>query len=207
MQQNSQAPLQFKGSPLAQRLLRWAGWQIHFDGLPSLQGVLIGYPHTSNWDFILMVMVKWAIGLQVQFLAKDSLFRFPIFSSWLRRIGGVATDRAAPHGLVGQMVALMQTHRAQERFFWLGMAPEGTRRLTSGWKSGFYRVALQAKVPICMARIDWGHKTVDLRQTMMPSGDMAQDYASMAHAFDGVVGFHPQQASPICPLAVDQIHH
>ena len=194
-------PATFKGSALAQRLLQWAGWQVHFNGLPAMQGVLVGYPHTSNWDFILMMLVKWSTGLQVKFLAKDSLFRYPIFSQWLRSLGAVATDRSAHNGVVGQLVALIREHQAQNRFFWLGVAPEGTRKWTEGWRSGFYQVAFQAGVPLCLIRIDWGRKTVDLCQTLILSGNQDQDYQTMAQAFEGVRGFHPHQASPIRPLA------
>lgn len=200
MQAPTALPVQFQGSALAKRVLRWAGWHIHFDGLPARQGVIVGYPHTSNWDFILMVWVKWSIGLQIQFLAKDSLFRYPIFSRWLRSLGGVAIDRSAPNGVVGQLVQLFQTHRANQDYFWIGVAPEGTRRLTPGWKSGFYQVALQAQVPLCLMRIDWGRKTVDFRQMLSLSGDLEADYAQMAQAFAGVQGFHPHQAAPIRPL-------
>ena len=197
-------PLQFQGSAFAQRLLRWAGWQIHFDGFPAMQGVLVGYPHTSNWDFILMVMVKWATGLQVQFLAKDSLFRFPVFSPWLRRLGGLAVDRSAPNGVVGQLVDLIREQQRQQNFFWIGVAPEGTRRLTEGWKSGFYQVALQTGVPLSLLRIDWGAKTVDMSQSLTLTGQLDLDYARMAQAFAGVQGFHPHQAAPIRPLESKQ---
>jgi 1-acyl-sn-glycerol-3-phosphate acyltransferase len=200
MQPSSGHPLQFQGSVLAQRLLRWAGWQVRFEGFPGLQGVVVGYPHTSNWDFILMVIVKWATGLQVSFLAKDSLFRFPVFSAWLRWLGGVAIDRTAPNGVVGQLVALMREHQAQQLPLWLGVAPEGTRRLTPGWKSGFYQLALQTGVPLCLLRIDWGAKTVDLSQTLMLTGKLEHDYQRLAQGFAGVQGFHPQQAAPIRPL-------
>ena len=100
-------PVQFKGSAIASKLLHLFGWQYVFSGLPSQQGVIIGYPHTSNWDFIVMVMVKWATGLQVQFLAKKSLFHFPLFGSWLRKLGGIPIDRSAQHGVVGNMLSLL----------------------------------------------------------------------------------------------------
>ena len=193
-------PLQFQGSAFAKRLMRWAGWRIHFDGFPAMQGVVVGYPHTSNWDFILMVMVKWATGLQVKFLAKESLFRYPVFSAWLRSLGGVAVDRSSSHGVVGQLVEIMREQKAQQNFFWLGVAPEGTRRLTDGWKSGFYQLAVQTGVPLCLLRIDWGKKTVDLSQSLSLSGQLEHDYALLAQAFEGVQGFYPHQASPIRPL-------
>ena len=197
-------PLQFQGSAFAKRLMRWAGWQIHFDGFPASQGVLVGYPHTSNWDFILMVMVKWATGIHIQFLAKDSLFRFPIFSTWLRRLGGLAVDRSASNGVVAQLVDMMREQKAKQNFFWLGISPEGTRRLTQGWKSGFYQVAWQANVPLCLVRIDWGHKTVDLTHSLSLTGQMEQDYVRMAQIYEGVLGFYPNQAAPIRPLESKQ---
>ena len=81
--------MQLHGSSVARALLRLAGWRLRFDGLPGKQGVLIVYPHTSNWDFPLGLLVKWAVGIQITFWGKDSLFRVPVFGAWLRWLGGV----------------------------------------------------------------------------------------------------------------------
>ena len=193
-------PVQFQGSRLARKLLQWAGWTVHFEGFPTLQGVIVGYPHTSNWDFVLMVLVKWATGLQVKFLAKDSLFRYPLFSRWLRHLGGVPIDRSAAHGVVAELVRMMREEQAQQRYFWLALSPEGTRKRTEGWKSGFYQVAVQTGVPVCLLRIDYGQQRVDFRQIVQLSGDLANDYARIAAAYEGVQGFHVAQAAPIRPL-------
>jgi len=193
-------PVQFQGSRLARKLLQWAGWKVQFEGFPTLQGVIVGYPHTSNWDFVLMVLVKWATGLQVKFLAKDSLFRYPLFSRWLRHLGGVPIDRSASHGVVAELVRMMREEQAQQHFFWLALSPEGTRKRTEGWKSGFYQVAVQTGVPVCLLRIDYGQRRVDFRQIVQLSGDLANDYARIAAAYEGVQGFHVAQAAPIRPL-------
>jgi 1-acyl-sn-glycerol-3-phosphate acyltransferase len=193
-------PVQFQGSRLAHKLLQWAGWTVQFEGFPTLQGVIVGYPHTSNWDFVLMVLVKWATGLQVKFLAKDSLFRYPLFSRWLRHLGGVPIDRSAAHGVVAELVHMMREEQAQQRYFWLALSPEGTRKRTEGWKSGFYQVAVQTGVPVCLLRIDYGQRRVDFRQIVQLSGDLANDYARIAAAYEGVQGFHVAQAAPIRPL-------
>lgn len=196
----SPLPIQFKGSHLARILLRLGGWRFTFEGLPSLQGVIIGYPHTSNWDFVVMILVKWGIGLPIQFLAKDSLFRVLFLGRWLAWLGGVAIDRSSPKGLVAHLVAMFKQHQQNNRYLWLALSPEGTRRRTDGWRSGFYQVALLAGVPLCLVRIDYGQKTVHFSNFMQLSGDESADYAQIAHIYEGVKGFHPTQAAPIRPF-------
>ena len=136
---------------LARGLLRLAGWRLLYEGLPAKQGVIMVYPHTSNWDFVVGVLAKWACGLQLRFWGKDSLFKLPLFGSWLRWLGGVAIDRSSAKGTVGDTVAQMLAARSADRMFWLALAPEGTRSLTSGWRSGSYQLALQADVPVGLA--------------------------------------------------------
>lgn len=120
-------PVQLQGNALARGLLRLLGWQLLWNGLPARQGVLVVYPHTSNWDFPLGLLAKWAFGVQVTFWGKDSLFRVPGFSHWMRWLGGVPVDRRSPGGIVGDMVARMRAARAADRMLWLALAPEGTR--------------------------------------------------------------------------------
>jgi 1-acyl-sn-glycerol-3-phosphate acyltransferase len=193
-------PVQFKGSAFARRALRLFGWQYVFSGLPSQQGVIIGYPHTSNWDFIVMVLVKWATGLQIQFLAKQSLFNYPIFSPWLRQLGGIPIDRSSQHGVVGDMLALFAKAKEEGTYLWLALSPEGTRKFTHGWRSGFYQLALQAEVPLCTVRIDYGNKMVDFSTCMRLTGYETADYKALAKAFEGAKGFHAHQAAPIQPI-------
>jgi len=197
---NDTFPFQFKGSALARRVLGLFGWRYTFLGLPAAQGLIIGYPHTSNWDFIVMVMVKWATGLQIQFLAKKSLFRYPVFSLWLRHLGGVAIDRSAKQGVVGEMLKIFAKAKKEETYLWLALSPEGTRKRTEGWRSGFYQLALHAEIPLCAVRIDYGKKHVDFSQCMYLTGNESQDYAQLALAFEGTQGFHPHYASPIQPI-------
>ena len=192
------SPLQ--GRAWARWVLQRLGWRVRFDGFPAPQGVIVGYPHTSNWDFVLMVLVKWATGLQVQFLAKHSLFAIPVFSRWLRSLGGVPVDRTAARGVVAGLVAHIAQQREQGLGCWIGISPEGTRRLTAGWKSGFYQLARQAGLPVGLLRIDYGRREVALDTFIELSGEPLEDYARMAQAYEGVQGFHPQQASPIRPL-------
>jgi 1-acyl-sn-glycerol-3-phosphate acyltransferase len=181
-------------------LVKLMGWKIEFDGLPAKQGVLIGYPHTSNLDFITMMPVKWAVGLPVQFFAKASLFRIPLFGRWIRFIGAVPIDRSSPKGVVGEMVEALKQHKQNDTLLWIGLSPEGTRKLTEGWRSGFYQLALGADVPLCMLRIDYGNKVAKINDFMRLSGDVSADYAHLAQVYEGVVGFNAHQAAPIRPL-------
>lgn len=186
--------------PWAHRVLAGLGWRVVFDGLPSRQGVFIVYPHTSNWDFPYSVLAKWAIGLDVKFWAKDSLFRVPLFGTWLRWLGGVSLSRKGSQGAVREMLGHFEQARREDRFFWLALSPEGTRGRTEGWRSGFYQVARGADVPLALVRLDYAGKTVDVSQFVRLSGDVAADYEHMSAALSSSKGRHADQASPIRPI-------
>jgi 1-acyl-sn-glycerol-3-phosphate acyltransferase len=187
----------FPQSRLARALLGLFGWKLHFSGLPTWQGVIAVYPHTSNWDFPLAVLAKWALGLQVRYWAKDSLFRVPVLGPFMRWIGGIPVDRSAAHGVVGQTVQEMRDALRTGRLCWLVVAPEGTRKAVPGWKSGFYRVAVGANVPIGIAAFDYGKREIRLHDFFLPSGDESQDMQLMATLLEGVRGCRPEQAAPI----------
>lgn len=190
-------PVQFRGSGLARWLLRLLGWRMDFQGLPAQQGVIVVYPHTSNWDFPTAVLLKWALGIRVQFWAKETLFRIPLFGRWLRWIGGVPVMRAAPQGVVGQMTALMKQNKSQGKYFWLALSPEGTRRRTGGWRSGFYRLALEADVPVGLAGLDYSRKRLVFRDFVRLSGDEERDLARMAEALKDARGLRASAAAPV----------
>jgi 1-acyl-sn-glycerol-3-phosphate acyltransferase len=131
--------------------------------------MIIAYPHTSNWDFVVGMLAMWSMGIDIRFWAKESLFsgaaRFtlgPLIKAW----GGVPVDRFAQRGMIDDTIGQMQ----RSRRFWLALSLEGTRRRTEYWKTGFYRVALAAKVPLGLAYFDFGRKTVGLTEFIMLSG-------------------------------------
>jgi len=190
-------PIQLRGSTLARRLLGIAGWQVVFDGLPAKQGVLIVYPHTSNWDFVVGVLAKWAIGIPLAFWGKDSLFSVPLFGRWLRWIGGVPVDRTSPRGAVGEMVIRLYEARREDRFLWLALSPEGTRSYRDGWRSGFYQVALQAEVPLALAFFDYTERRVGVDSFIRLSGDAARDMAAIDARLGQRRGRKPQLAAPV----------
>lgn len=190
-------PVQPQGSRLARGLLALAGWRLDFPGLPGQQGVILVYPHTSNWDFVLGLLGKAALGVRLRFWAKDSLFRVPVFGPWIRSLGGVAVNRSSRNGLVGDTAAQMQEAARAGQMFWLAAAPEGTRSLAQGWRSGAYQVALQAGAPVGLATFDFATRTIALNRFVRLSGDVEADLALMAEHFAPYRGKRHHLASPI----------
>jgi 1-acyl-sn-glycerol-3-phosphate acyltransferase len=190
-------PVQFKGNAFARWILWCFGWRVNFAGLPGLQGVVVVYPHTSNWDFFMLIWAKWAIGIPLKFWGKDSLFRIPLFGPWLKWLGGIPVDRTSPRGIVGQVVDQFAMAREKNQYFWLALAPEGTRKLIPGWRSGFYQTSLQAAVPLGLALIDYRLREVRLLDFITLTGDEDKDMQRIAAAYAGVVGCIPGNAAPI----------
>ncbi|MFM8768234.1 MAG: 1-acyl-sn-glycerol-3-phosphate acyltransferase [Rubrivivax sp.] len=190
-------PVQLQGNGFALWMLQRAGWQLDFDGLPARQGVIAVYPHTSNWDFIVGIFAKWSMGLSVTIWGKDSLFRIPLFGPWLRWMGGVPVNRSAPGGIVADMVRQMRQARDRDDFMWLAVAPEGTRSLGPGWRSGFYRVALEAGVPLALAYLDFGRRRVGVHSCIQLCGDADRDMAEIERRLGPARGCRPEQAAPI----------
>ncbi len=192
--------VQFQGRAWARWLLRWLGWRVHFDGLPTSQGVLIVYPHTSNWDFVYGMLAKAAIGAPIHFWGKHSLFRIPVLGACIKAWGGVPLDRRVPQGVVQDMVQRLQDARTAGRLFWLGLSPEGTRAYQPGWRSGFYRLALGAGVPLGVGTIDYAQREIRVQHFIDLSGEMARDYARIRAIVGHAVGHNPHQAAPIQPM-------
>lgn len=192
--------VRFRGSRLSAAVLRLGGWRVLQDGFPARQGVAVVYPHTSNWDFIVMLLAKWTVGIQVRFWAKDTLFAVPVFGRWLRWLGGMPIDRQSPRGSVGAMVDRLRAARDQDEFLWLGLSPEGTRRHTPGWRSGFYQVATGADLPVALVALDYSRREVRMTDFVRLNGDAADDYAHIAAVYAGATGFNAEQASPVQPL-------
>lgn len=188
---------QFQGSSLAKASLKLIGWQVHFKGFPTLQGIAVVYPHTSNWDAPIMFLAKWAVGVQVMFWGKDTLFRIPLVGAWLRWLGGVPVKRTSPEGIVGQAVAIIAAHKADNSYFWLGLAPEGTRKFIPGWRSGFYQTAVRTGLPLCLIKLDYSIREISIVDFMQPCGQEARDMARIAALYQGVQGKTPANAAPV----------
>ncbi|GAA4017585.1 lysophospholipid acyltransferase family protein [Deinococcus rubellus] len=180
-------------SKLAASLLRLGGWTALLPPVPGSKLIGIAYPHTSNWDLLPALLWAWATGTPLKFVAKHSLFRFPL-GPLLRAWGGVSVDRRKAGGnFVDAVAALI----AEQPEIVLGLAPEGTRERAEVWKSGFYHMAQAADVPIALIAFDWKRKRVGVLAYLTPSGDIEADYEKIRAAYAGVVGRHLQKATPI----------
>lgn len=190
-------PIQFKQNAVALKILKIFGWTCHFDGLPSKQGVIIFYPHTSNWDFVIGILGRWAMGVQLRFLAKHTLFNIPIFGVWLKHIGGLPIVRTSPQGYVKDLVDNMKESQLQGELNWIAITPEGTRKKTPGWRSGFYRLAIEAQLPIGLAYLDFKKKEIGLTEFLTPSADEEKDLASIRTFYANKHALYPDSAAPI----------
>jgi 1-acyl-sn-glycerol-3-phosphate acyltransferase len=183
-------------SPLSQRLahiiLRLIGWRTHVLNPRLTRYVLIGAPHTSNWDFGLMLLLMAAEQLPIRFMGKDSLFRGPL-GPVMRSLGGIPVNRRERTNLVDQIVAKFDEYDD----LIIGLAPEGTRSKTSHWKTGFYYIALKAKVPIAMAYLDYENKIIGVGSSFMPSGDLKADFEIIREFYTGVIGKNPHRQGKI----------
>lgn len=163
-------------SPLLKRfsilVLRLAGWTL-VGQMPTNtpKSVAIAAPHTSNWDLPYTLMVAFALDLNIHWMGKIQIFRFP-FQGLMQWLGGIAVDRSQSTNMVS---ASAQTLRDAEGELHLVVPPEGTRAQSRQWKTGFYYIALEAQVPIVLGFLDFGSKTSGLGPALLPTGDLEAD--------------------------------
>lgn len=180
---------------LARLILKALGWRLVEPAGRPARMLIVAYPHTSNWDALYALLTGLGLGLRANWAAKDSLFRWPL-GGILKRLGGIPVNRRQRTGFVEQMVERF----AREAQCVLIMAPEGTRRRTEGWKSGFYRIALSAQVPVALGFVDYARREAGVIAYVMPSGDRQADIAVIARHYAGRSGKHPELAAPVCWL-------
>ena len=176
----------------ARFILKLTGWKLIDIPQRPDRAVVIAYPHTSNWDFPMTLLALAALPYGAQWVGKDTMFR-GIWGPILRTLGGVAVNRRERTGFVEQVA---EEFRRRESFH-LIIATEGTRSGQAGWKSGFYRIARAADVPVIMAVVDYGKREVGLLATISLTGDENTDMARIAACYEGRKGYHHENASPI----------
>jgi 1-acyl-sn-glycerol-3-phosphate acyltransferase len=163
------------------------GWRIEgaFPNLPKL--VIIVAPHTSNWDFVVGVAAKLALGLRVLFFGKDTLFRFPL-GPLMRRLGGMPVDRSKASDVVSEIV---DQFVRRDRLI-VALAPEGTRKRVERWRTGFYHIAHGAKVPVLPVALDWSSRRIRIGAPFVTTGDVDADLQDLQQRFAGVNGRRPK---------------
>jgi len=170
--------------------LSLAGWRIEGE-LPAdaRKCVLIAAPHTSNWDLPFTLMTAFVLRLNIYWMGKASIFK-PPFGALMRWLGGIAVRREQSNNLVAASVAAL---RAADGPAQLIVPPEGTRRKTRQWKTGFYYIALGAEVPILLAYMDYARKRAGLGPVFQPTGDIERDMAAIKTFYAPLRGKNPQQ--------------
>jgi 1-acyl-sn-glycerol-3-phosphate acyltransferase len=174
---------------LARCGLRACGWKIELQTLPRPPFVFIGAPHTSNWDFMLMLATVLALNLNAKWLGKDSLFK-PPFIGLMHWLGGIPVDRTQPQNLVSQTAQCL----VKEPNLILCIPPEGTRKKVDQWKTGFYYIALAAGVPIQLTVIDAEAKCIRLLGTYQPTGDADREIREIQRHYHGFRGLIPENS-------------
>ncbi len=169
----------------ALRLFGW-GFEGAIPDRPKL--VAVAAPHTCTADVFLGLAVILALGVRVRWLGKHTIF-WPPLGSVLRWLGGIPVDRTAPAGIVGDVVRLV---RDEPRLF-LGLSPEGTRKAVARWKSGFYRIASAAGVPILPVALDYARRRIVIGEPLMPSGDYDMDLVRLKGHFHAGMARHPER--------------
>ena len=177
---------------LARMMLQLKSWKLEVNLPPTPKYVLIGAPHTTNWDLFYALLLLHATRIKPHFVAKDTLFREPL-GSIMRWLGGIPVDRQSRNNFVQQIVEVY--NRMEELV--VAIAPEGTRSLTRTWKTGFYYIAMGAQVPIAMGFVDYPRKVVGIGPTLWPSGDIHADFAKIKAFYSQKVGRYPHLTGEI----------
>jgi 1-acyl-sn-glycerol-3-phosphate acyltransferase len=178
-------------------ILGLTGWRIEGQ-LPSIpKFVLVGAPHTSNWDLPYTLLMAFGLRAKIHWMGKETLFRSP-FKGFFQWLGGIPVKRSISHNLVEQ--SIQQFNRNNQLI--LTIAPAGTRQRVIRWKTGFYHIACGAEVPIVLGFLDYRRKAGGIGPVVYPTGNITVDMETIKAFYDRVTGKHPAQS-----MAVEDIGH
>ncbi len=183
-----------KKRPLVSLPLRMAGWQFEGEKPPEKKYVCLAWPHTSNWDGLLLIALTQSIGLSMSWMIKSDWVKGPM-GVLLRPLGAVAIDRSGAHNVVQDMI---DAFRREDELV-LVIPPEGTRRRAETWKSGFYHIARGAGVPVVPGYLDYRRKRAGLGKAIPMTGDVKADMDAIRafYADVGANGLVPEHVGPI----------
>jgi 1-acyl-sn-glycerol-3-phosphate acyltransferase len=172
---------------LARAILKFLSWDLEVNMPLSPKYVLVGAPHTSSLDFLMMLLLKYATGVRMHWIGKHTLFRGPV--GWiLRGLDGIPVDRRSNNNFVGSIVDVFDKHEQ----YVVVIAPEGTRSNAKYWRTGFYYIALGADVPIALGFVDYHGKILGIGPCVYPSGDIQADFVQIQEFYYGKTGKNPQ---------------
>jgi len=179
-------------SRISMWILNMLGWSVQAD-LPEVKKfVAIAAPHTSNWDFPLGILAAKAMRIEIHWMGKHTLFRWPYGRSF-RAIGGTPVHRDHGQNYIQQMANLFTEHEE----LILALAPEGTRSKTDHWKTGFHYIARAANVPVLMCYLDFANKQVGVGGLFYPTDDIEADFHQIRQFYQSRRGHNPDQESLI----------
>ncbi len=170
---------------VARAALRLGGWKLRGEFPNRSKMLLLAVPHSSAWDVIWGMLIKLASGMDIQFMAKQELFFFPL-GQVLAVLGAIPVNRHAAHGVVDQMVKLF----ASRERVWVVLAPEGTRRRSDHWRTGFWHIARAAQVPVCCIALHYPDREFSVGPIFEMSADMDADIARLREFYAPFQGKH-----------------
>jgi len=173
-------------------ILKLIDWKVDVTLPKEKKLVLIGAPHTTNWDLPIGLLCFWSVSVQLTWVAKKQLFIGP-FNYFFRALGGIPVDRSIRAGFIKQIAQQFDKHDE----IIIGLTPEGTRSKTAYWKTGFYYIALEAKVPICLAYIDYPSRTIGFGKIIRPTGDINKDFEKINSFYQNRKGKYPKNQGSI----------
>ena len=166
------------------------GWKIQGEPLSHKKFVLIAAPHTSNWDLPFMLATAYVMGVRLSWFGKHTVFKWP-WRWLLRKLGGISVDRRSPQSLVRQ---LAEQFRSRDDLI-LAVSPEGTRSKARFWKSGFYHIAIESRVPIGLGYLDYSRKLCGLGMFVKPGGNVNEDMDQIRAFYRNIRGKYPELES------------
>jgi 1-acyl-sn-glycerol-3-phosphate acyltransferase len=177
---------------LARAVLRLFRWRLEGQRPAIDRYVLIAAPHTSNWDFVWMITMAMALDMKISWLGKHNLFD-GFAGVLLRKLGGIPVVRDSG----GQYVKRLAERFATVEQLALAVPPEGTRAATDGWRSGFYRIAEAARVPVVLSYLDFGARRGGIGPSVQLTGNLGADMDKIRAFYSGMTGKYPHLSGPI----------
>lgn len=173
-------------------LLKLLGWKVDLKITVPDKCVLIGAPHTTNWDFPYTILALTSMGIRFNWVGKHTLFKPPM--GWIfKQIGGISINRRSSKSFMMSVIALF----GEREKFILAIAPEGTRSKTDYWKAGFYTIANKAFVPIVLGCIDYSKKKIEIGKILMPTGNLEQDSTIISNYYMERQGKYPENQGEV----------
>ena len=170
-----------------------SGWKTIGNISPDVKRcIIVGAPHTSNWDFIYARLGLYIFDYKIRYLIKDSMFKNPIAAWFFRVTGGIPVDRSKSTNLTGELAQLLKNADT----LYIAIPPEGTRKRVKRWKTGFYRIAVDCNIPIALAILDYKKKQAGFIKILYPTGDMMEDFKVIESFYSPEMAANPDYYNP-----------